>query len=248
MNSKPKVSWATSTECPDTSDGFSSQNEDSDFECDIDDLSHGVSHEQDIGVDIDAGSEQDDGVEIDSSREQDNEETWHTETEDSECFLGELPCEPIENNAVGELPCEPTEPIEDNAVSTWTGFKICADNLDKNLRASYQRLHEQTQSLHYFHSYAALDRVNISALSDDRPQAVVVDPSSFLPTDADLQALHQEFQILISRYVNCKHTVVYSILHRVLVQHMEIFAPFKTSVQSHIPSKYQTEMRTKSKL
>ena len=44
------------------------------------------------------------------------------------------------------------------------GFAIVGYNIDKNVRPSYQREDRKTQSLHYFHSYAVKDRVDISSL------------------------------------------------------------------------------------
>ena len=42
----------------------------------------------------------------------------------------------------------------------WTGFKIVGDNVDKDIRPSFQRIDYRTRSLHYFHAYAMLDRVD----------------------------------------------------------------------------------------
>ena len=63
------------------------------------------------------------------------------------------------------------------------GFIIVGDNIDKNFRPSYQRQNRQTKSLHYFHAYAAKNRVDVSSLSDVRP-AATLSPESFLPTQA----------------------------------------------------------------
>lgn len=41
--------------------------------------------------------------------------------------------------------------------SCWRGFKLVGDNLDKNIRPSFQRFNNRTDSLHYFHHYALLD-------------------------------------------------------------------------------------------
>ena len=54
-------------------------------------------------------------------------------------------------------------------VDNWHGFKLVGDNIDKNVRASYQCIFHTTQSLHYFHSYAVLDSIDFSGLSDELP-------------------------------------------------------------------------------
>lgn len=54
-----------------------------------------------------------------------------------------------------------------------SGFTIVGDNIDKNFRPSYQRQDRQTKLLHYFHAYAAKNRVDVSSLSDTRPAAIL---------------------------------------------------------------------------
>ena len=36
-------------------------------------------------------------------------------------------------------------------------FKLCGDNIDKSVKRRYMRCDKGNHSLHYFHSYAALD-------------------------------------------------------------------------------------------
>jgi len=43
------------------------------------------------------------------------------------------------------------------------------DNINKNIHPSYQHQNRATQSLHYFHSYAVLNRLDTSGLSDSHP-------------------------------------------------------------------------------
>ena len=83
--------------------------------------------------------------------------------------------------------------------SVWSSFKIIGDNIDKNLRRSFQRCDQQTISLHYFHSCAVGDRIDFSHQSDVAPESVVIDPSTILPNAVDLDAIKREFQVLISR-------------------------------------------------
>jgi len=78
------------------------------------------------------------------------------------------------------------------------GFTIVGDNIDKNFRPSYQRQDRQTKSVHYFHSYAVKNRVDVSALSDARPPAVL-SADVILPTQSDVDKLLSDFEILTSR-------------------------------------------------
>ena len=72
--------------------------------------------------------------------------------------------------------------------------------MDKNVHASYQCIGHSTQSLHYFHTYAALDRVDFSGLSDEPPPLSIVDPLSFLPSEDDISVVERDMCTLISGY------------------------------------------------
>jgi len=78
------------------------------------------------------------------------------------------------------------------------GFVLVTDNVDKNIRPSFQRQERQTTSLHYCHSCAIQDHVDISELSDE-PAAVELSPSTILPTVGDLNDLLGDFEVLVSR-------------------------------------------------
>ena len=89
-----------------------------------------------------------------------------------------------------------TKQIDLNAsvvsINCWNGFKLIGDNIDKNIYQSFQRLNYGTKSLHYFHPFALLDRVDFSGLSDEPPK-----------DDIEIlcyQHLMKSFVILITRY------------------------------------------------
>ena len=91
----------------------------------------------------------------------------------------------------------------------------------------------QHQSLHFFHSYAALDRVNCSSLPCDAPSGDVkgLEPSAFLPTAEDCSVIHQNYSILLGR---------------VLVDQLPFFHKFKDCVEAHILHEHSAEMKEKS--
>ena len=89
----------------------------------------------------------------------------------------------------------------ENTTHPWAGYKIVGDNVDKNIRPSFQRTERQTKSLHYFHACAAKDRIDFSLLSDVTSTEVVMDLHSLLPDDSDVATIKEEFVILISRYL-----------------------------------------------
>ena len=82
--------------------------------------------------------------------------------------------------------------------STCCGFVLVTDNIDKNIRRSYQREHCQTQSLHYCHTCAVKNRIDVSGLSD-KPAAREITVQSFIPNQEDLSLLLQDFEVLVSR-------------------------------------------------
>ena len=47
-------------------------------------------------------------------------------------------------------------------LSQWYGFKYVGDNIDKNIKPRHQMLDSQGKSLHYFHYYALMDRIDRS--------------------------------------------------------------------------------------
>ena len=83
--------------------------------------------------------------------------------------------------------------IQINNSHIWDGFKLIGDNIDKN--RSFQRLNYTTQSLHYFHyfhTYALLDTVDFSGLSDEPPKGEI-NFNTLLPNDEDMCKLKREF-------------------------------------------------------
>lgn len=115
----------------------------------------------------------------------------------------------------------------------WFGFKIVGDNIDKAIKPRHETIHRHGQSLHYFHSFAVLDRIDFSFLSAEPSQ---LDPTLFpaemlLPSSEELDGIKKSFSILIAR---------------ILAKHVPEFADFQDSVVEHIPHKYSSEMEERS--
>ena len=73
--------------------------------------------------------------------------------------------------------------------------------MDKNIHPSFQRLDCSTRSLHYFHAYACLDRLDFSNLSDLSPSGIIDVRRACLPTESEVLEIKNILQILVSRYV-----------------------------------------------
>ena len=84
---------------------------------------------------------------------------------------------------------------------TWNGYKFIGDNVDKTLKASFERSDHRGMSIHCFHGYAVRERINFEDLSEVCPVSTTPDPTVFIPSDADVKALKKELNVLISRYV-----------------------------------------------
>ena len=104
-----------------------------------------------------------------------------------------------------EVSAPPFSPISvasvDGCATEWFGYKFVGDNIDKNVKASFQRLDHCNQSFHFFHGYAVRDRVDFSTYSDDKPEFNLPDPSSLLPSNSEMSLVKEELSILIARLV-----------------------------------------------
>ena len=105
----------------------------------------------------------------------------------------------------GSADCPPQSSLSVEQCSA-CGFMLVTDNVDKNIRPSYQRENRQTQSLHYCHSCAVKNRVSVTGLSDNRASGEI-SVETFLPTEDDLSRLLVDFEILISRFA-CLSSVI----------------------------------------
>lgn len=164
------------------------------------------------------------GEESESSEDREN---------DVEASMSDLPL-------IAEAPhvLEPCFPIEKlPGVCQMYGFRVCGDNIDKTIHRRFLRSDRENISIHYFHSYAVLNRVDFSHLSDDIPDNSTTHDLnrvalSLQPTALDDEILHDNISTLISR---------------ILCTRMEFFKVcFQDLIQWHIKHKYTIEMSQKS--
>ena len=126
------------------------------------------------------------------------EEIQPSDPEDMSGTDGEDSDEFIMDEEESEMEVEGTTMSVRVKPPAWSGYVIVGDNVDKNIRQSFQRVDYKTQSLHYFNAYAVLDRIDFSGLSDE-VSCTAVDPKHILPTLDDACTLEREFQVLVSR-------------------------------------------------
>ena len=85
-----------------------------------------------------------------------------------------------------------------NAPPVCPGYTLVIDNIDMNVRRSFQRLDRTTKSYHFCHGYALLNRVS-STLLPDGPQLRALSPQLILPNQTDLEVVLSDFVVLVSR-------------------------------------------------
>lgn len=126
-----------------------------------------------------------------------------------------------------------TTASEDTPPGCHPDFILVGDNIDKNVSPRDMRVDHLSKSYHYFHSYAVLDRIDLSAASNVIPDVDMesLPLTTFLPSLGDCKALRNNYVILASR---------------VLVQHLRFLAPLRGCVPQHIKHAYSKEMMQKS--
>lgn len=110
---------------------------------------------------------------------------------------------------------------------------MVGDNIDKCVNPRQMTCDHQAKSLHYFHTYAVRDRIEVSHYS---PEAKIPDTSTIhldnlLPSTQDEEIIKHNFAILTAR---------------VLMKHMSFFTKFGKGLDRHIRHEFSEEMSQKS--
>ena len=94
---------------------------------------------------------------------------------------------------------EPLEPASVDIPSpSCEGYVLCIDNVDMNVRPSFQRVNRTTESYHFCHAYAAKCRLNTSGLQDGLPSGTL-SSKKVLPCKNDIDNIQKDFEVLVSR-------------------------------------------------
>lgn len=111
--------------------------------------------------------------------------------------------------------------------------------IDKTIRRRCLRSDRQNLSLHYFHSYAILSRIDFSNLSDEIPDNSAI--TDFKKVARSLQPTTMDDKILRSN--------ITTLVSRILCEKMDFFKIcFDDLVTWHIEHKYSPEMKKKSQV
>lgn len=79
------------------------------------------------------------------------------------------------------------------------GYVMVMDNVDMNVRRSFQRCDHTTVSYHFCDVYGLLNRIDSSSLSDGPPSGDLSSDMA-LPNSSDLKRIMGNFAMLVSRY------------------------------------------------
>ena len=114
-------------------------------------------------------------------------------------------------------------------------FKLVGDNIDKEVRPREMRQDYQTRSLHFFHTYAVKDQIDLRDTSDEQkdPNMDEINLQNVLPNEDNDKEIRANFQVLICR---------------ILVKYIPFFSKFKRAVERHIPHQFSEEVSHKSEV
>lgn len=138
-----------------------------------------------------------------------------------------------------DMQLTPSADSTTSPLSTRTTYRLCGDNIDKTVKQRYMRYGiAKPNSIHYFHSYAVADRIDLSGMSETVLPLPSVDAEqlsiSLLPSTDDDESISNNFAILVSR---------------VLVANIDYFKlTFDDVVDWHIIHEFSVEMSKKSEV
>ena len=147
----------------------------------------------------------------------------------------------------GDLSSTSTNPTEEDSSSPTSTtqkvvntFKLVGDNVDSMFKQRYMRSDKhRAGGIHYFHTYAARDRIDFSMLSERFPEPNSLPREedvalSLLPSNKDDKAIRKHFAILLSQE---------------LVKNVPFFkSTFDGAVTWHIKHQFYDEMSSKSEV
>ena len=115
----------------------------------------------------------------------------------SEELLDEQTLQPIVSPNQSPTECITLQP---SISQSSFGYVNVIDNVDMNIRRSFQRSDRTTKSHHFCHAYAVLNRIDTSTLSDGPPSGAL-SIEDILPSSNDLFVIIADFIELMKRSV-----------------------------------------------
>ena len=141
-----------------------------------------------------------------------------------------------ENLSVFANDSVPVLDVSNNCLTSPSHYKLVGDNIDSTVNPRYMRLDNKVKSLHYYHTYAVQDRINVHDFINDRQPLTSVSVQekarSLLPTESDDDAIIKNIKILFAR---------------ILFDTLKFFQmTFEDLIVEHIKHRRYQEMSSKS--
>lgn len=115
---------------------------------------------------------------------------------------------------------------------TCPSYQIVGDNVDLHQTPTHQSVERKARDHHWFHLYAARDRITGAHLSNDSPITDIA-LQTFLPSVEDCLCLREEFAVLIARVLTAK---------------LPYFEPLQSVTPVHIRHKHSSDVSIKSEI
>ena len=114
-------------------------------------------------------------------------------------------------------------------------YRIVGDNIDKNVKPRNMTSEHQIRSLHYFHSYAVRDRIDLSSYSSKPPVPDLGEMKfeCLLPSADDAAVLEDNLAILMGR---------------ILCKNIPFFTKYAIGLGRHIQHDFSEDMSAKSEV
>ena len=97
----------------------------------------------------------------------------------------------------------PVLDVSNDSVTSPSYYKLVGDNVDLTVNPRYMRMDNKLRSLHYYHSYAVQDRINVHDLLNERPSQTSISvqekAKSLLPTESDDDVIVKNIKVLFAR-------------------------------------------------
>lgn len=130
------------------------------------------------------------------------------ENEEEDAYSHEQEPSSVTTETHKPMVLEPTTVVYSSLPTHNFGYVLVIDNIDMNVRRSFQRCDCTTKSYHFCHAFAVENRLDTSVLSDGAPTGML-SSEALLPSSNDLQRLTEDFTVLVSRFVEKEVCYIY---------------------------------------
>ena len=122
------------------------------------------------------------------------------ENEEEDAYDHEQESSSVTTATHESMASEPTAVVCSSVPTDNFGYVLVIDNIDMNIRRSFQRCDRTTKSYHFCHAFAVQNRLDTSVLSDGASTGTLSSEAILLSSN-DLERITEDFKVLVSRFV-----------------------------------------------